>query len=114
MIHQGDCLAVLKTMQDETVDCCITSPPYYGLRDYGIDGQIGLEQMPEAYVAKLVEVFREVRRVLKPEATLWLNLGDSYVGGPNRASDKRSQANETYRKDRELTSCKPKDLINIP
>ena len=78
MILQGDCLDQLKTLPDESVDCCITSPPYYGLRDYGIDGQIGLEQTPEEYVARLVEVFREVRRVLKPEGTLWLNLGDSY------------------------------------
>jgi len=74
----GDCLEVLKTLPAESVDCCITSPPYYGLRDYGIGGQIGLEPTPEAYVARLVDVFREVRRVLKPEGTLWLNLGDSY------------------------------------
>lgn len=68
----------LSTLPSESIDCCITSPPYYGLRDYGIEGQIGLEQTPEAYVARLVDVFREVRRVLKPEGTLWLNLGDSY------------------------------------
>ena len=75
----GDALSILQSMPSESINCCITSPPYYGLRDYGIDGQIGLEQTPEEYVARLVEVFREVRRVLKPEGTLWLNLGSSYI-----------------------------------
>ena len=78
-IHCGDCLEVLQSFPDESVDCCVTSPPYYGLRDYGIDGQIGLEPSPDEYVAKLVEAFREVRRVLKKEGSLWLNLGDSYA-----------------------------------
>ena len=76
----GDCLEAMKGLPSDAVDCCITSPPYYGLRDYGIDGQIGLELTPEEYVSKLVEVFREVRRVLKKEGTIWLNLGDSYCG----------------------------------
>ena len=87
----GDALSVLKTLPDAFVDCCITSLPYYSLRDYGIEGQIGLEQTPEEYVAKLVGVFREVKRVLKKEGTLWLNLGDSYYnyrGANNRRSDK--------------------------
>lgn len=74
----GDCLQTLKTLDDACVQCVVTSPPYYGLRDYGMDGQIGLEETPEAYVEKLVQVFREVRRVLKDDGTLWLNLGDSY------------------------------------
>ena len=77
----GDCLASLKTFPDNSIDCCVTSPPYYALRDYGCDGQIGLEETPEAYIAKLTEVFSEVRRVLKPDGTLWLNIGDSYWGG---------------------------------
>ena len=81
MIYPGDCLSVLCTLPDESVNCCITSPPYWGLRDYGVDGQLGLEKTPEEYVARMVEVFREVRRVLKDDGTLWLNLGDSYVGG---------------------------------
>jgi DNA modification methylase len=86
-ILHGDALAVLRTLPDESVHCCVTSPPYFGLRDYGIDGQIGLEQTPEEYVNKLVEVFREVRRVLRHDGTLWLNLGDSYAGaGPSGAS----------------------------
>lgn len=79
-IRQGDVLDRLREMPDESVQCCITSPPYYCLRDYGVDGQIGLEETPEAFVARLVEVFAEVRRVLRPDGTLWLNLGDSYAG----------------------------------
>jgi DNA modification methylase len=85
----GDCLDVLRRMRSGTVHCCVTSPPYFGLRDYGVAGQIGLERTPEAYVARLVEVFREVRRVLRDDGTLWLNLGDSYassgvIGGQGR------------------------------
>jgi DNA modification methylase len=78
-LHLGDCLDVLRTMPDASVHCCVTSPPYWGLRDYGHDGQIGLEATPEEYVARMVEVFREVRRVLRDDGTLWLNLGDSYA-----------------------------------
>ena len=77
-IHVGDCLDTLRRMPDAIVQCCVTSPPYWGLRDYGHDGQIGLESTPEAYVARMVEVFREVWRVLRDDGTLWLNLGDSY------------------------------------
>lgn len=77
VIH-GDCLYVLKTLPDNSVHCCVTSPPYWGLRDYGVDGQLGLEKTPEGYVEKMVEVFREVRRVLRDDGTLWLNLGDSF------------------------------------
>jgi DNA modification methylase len=97
-IIQGDALTVLKTLPDEFIDCCVTSPPYWGLRDYGVECQLGLEKTPEEYVAKMVEVFREVRRVLKKEGTLWLNLGDSYAGG-GRASGQ---------------GLKPKDLVGIP
>ena len=75
----GDCLDVMRGMPDESVHCCVTSPPYWGLRDYGEDGQLGLEATPEEYVAKMVDVFREVRRVLRPDATVWLNLGDSFA-----------------------------------
>lgn len=77
-ILNGDCLEKLKTIPDRFVHCCVTSPPYWGLRDYGHAGQIGLEETPEAYVARMVEVFREVRRVLREDGTLWLNLGDTY------------------------------------
>lgn len=79
-ILQGDCLQVLRTLHDESVHCCVTSPPYWGLRDYGVDGQIGLEKTPEEYVAKIIEVFREVRRVLRADGTCWVNLGSSYAG----------------------------------
>lgn len=72
----------MKTLPDQSVNCCVTSPPYFGLRDYGHDGQIGLEETPEAFVQKMVEVFSEVKRVLRDDGTLWLNLGDSYVSKP--------------------------------
>ena len=79
-IYTGDCMDVLKTLPAESVHCVVTSPPYYGLRDYGVEGQIGLEDTPDAYIAKLVAVFREVRRVLRNDGTLWLNLGDTVLG----------------------------------
>ncbi len=80
----GDCLASLATLPDASINCCVTSPPYYGLRDYGVDGQIGLEESPDAYVARLVEVFREIRRVLTDDGTLWVNIGDSYSRDPGK------------------------------
>lgn len=76
----ADALDGLKTIESESVDMCVTSPPYYGLRDYGVNGQIGIEQTPEAYIARLTEIFSEVRRVLKKDGTLWVNIGDSYAG----------------------------------
>lgn len=94
-IYNEDCLATLAKMDDNSIDCCVTSPPYYGLRDYGVDGQIGLESTPWLYIEKLAKVFAEVLRVMKPQGTLWLNIGDSY----NRT---------------EMDGLKPKDLIGIP
>jgi DNA modification methylase len=79
-VLQGDCREVLKTLPDESAHCCITSPPYWGLRDYGCEGQIGLEPTPEAHIEALLEVFAEVWRVMRPDATLWLNYGDLYAG----------------------------------
>ncbi len=79
-IENGDALATLQGLEPSSIQCCVTSPPYWGLRDYGADGQLGLEETPEKYVAGMVEVFREVRRVLRDDGTLWLNLGDSYAG----------------------------------
>jgi DNA modification methylase len=79
-IINGDCRDVLKTLPSESVHCVVTSPPYFGLRDYGVDGQIGLEPTPDEFVAAMVDVFTEVRRVLRADGTLWLNLGDSYAG----------------------------------
>lgn len=119
-ILQGDSLAVLKTFQSESVDCVITSPPYFGLRDYGIEGQIGLEKSPELFVEKLTEIFREVRRILKKKGTLWLNLGDSYAtDGPSgwqgknggRASRAFTAENLPIKKSEGI---KVKDLIGIP
>ena len=76
--YKGDCRTILQSLPDNSIDCCITSPPYFGLRDYGINNQIGNEQTAEKYIEQLVIVFREVRRVIKNNGTLWLNLGDSY------------------------------------
>lgn len=79
-ILNGDALDMLRTLPSGSVQCCVTSPPYFGLRDYGVDGQIGLEASPDSYIENLVAVFREVRRVLRDDGTLWLNLGDCYAG----------------------------------
>ena len=126
-VIQGDALTRLKELSSEAVDCCITSPPYYGLRDYGVEGQIGLEESPEAYVSKLVEVFREVRRVLKKEGTLWLNLGDTFASGGTGGCSPKSTLNggkgvgesEKLRLMKQSPrkipdGLKPKDLIGIP
>jgi DNA modification methylase len=92
-ILTGDVLDILRTLPDESVHCCVTSPPYWGLRDYGVAGQIGLEATPEAYVERMVEVFREVRRVLRNDGTLWLNLGDSYSTHPPVPGQQEQQLN---------------------
>lgn len=120
----GDCLESLKLLADGSVDCCVTSPPYYGLRDYGVVGQIGLEESPEAYVARLVEVFREVRRVLSDTGTLWLNIGDSYYNHrpgkgqiiPKQTVSSTNQDLPTVcaRRGNKLKGLKEKDLIGIP
>lgn len=123
-ILHGDSLEMLKTIPTGTVDCCVTSPPYYGLRDYGVDGQIGLEETPEEYVQKLVAVFREVKQVLKDDGTLWVNVGDSYATGGGRHERKQSP-NAGVGANHELAQnsvpfvgtpqgCKGKDLIGIP
>lgn len=78
-LHLGDCRYILKSLPEQSVNTCVTSPPYFGLRDYGMDDQIGLEPTPDEFVAALVDVFREVRRVLRDDGTVWLNLGDSYA-----------------------------------
>lgn len=83
-IYCGDALTVLKTLPDNSVNCCVTSPPYYALRDYGVDGQIGREETPALYVERLTGIFREVRRVLTPDGTLWLNIADTYAGKGNQ------------------------------
>lgn len=141
LLH-GDCRELLKTLPEASVQCCVTSPPYWGLRDYGVDAQIGLERTPESYVAALVEVFREVRRVLASDGVAWLNLGDTYAGargqasrgGPPSASStlegnghrgggpklksmtmsRRRDDVEIPRSDVRVEGLKPKDLVGIP
>ena len=119
-ILEGDCIAGLRTLPDASVHCCVTSPPYWGLRDYGHDGQIGLESTPEAYVARMVEVFREVRRVLREDGTCWLNLGDSYngIGGPGKQDGgpigPTAAVAIVGTKGRRISGLKPKDLVGIP
>ena len=114
----GDCREALRGMESESAHCCVTSPPYWGLRDYGVAGQLGLERTPEEYVARMVEVFREVRRVLRNDGTLWLNLGDSYAndrkwggksGEKNRTSDLGG-----YPRHKMATGLKGKDLVGVP
>lgn len=113
----GDALAQLRTLPGASVQCCITSPPYYGLRDYGAEGQIGLEPTPAEYVGRLVAVFREVRRVLVDTGTLWLNLGDSYSGSGKGGEDptigERNLGGLSYPK-MVRGGAKPKDLLGIP
>lgn len=87
-IKIGDCLTSLESMADQSVNCCVTSPPYFGLRNYGVEGQLGLEPTPEEFVTALVTVLREVRRVLRDDGTLWLNLGDSYARNPAKGQHK--------------------------
>ncbi len=125
-IIQGDCIEGLRTIPDASVHCCVTSPPYWGLRDYGHDGQIGLESTPEAYVARMVEVFREVRRVLREDGTCWLNLGDSYARTGGWASNDGLDGCKRVESGRAKTNCnngsgqkcpatlKEKDLVGIP
>lgn len=91
-VMTGDCIEQMRKLPPACVDTCVTSPPYFGLRDYQVDGQIGLEATPEAYVERLVEVFREVRRVLRDDGTLWLNLGDSYARNPAKGQHKPGQS----------------------
>lgn len=119
----GDCRKTLKTLPAQSVHTCVTSPPYFGLRDYGQDGQIGLEETPEKFVATLVEVFREVRRVLRDDGTVWLNLGDSYAtggkgGGGSYMSERADGSWKPQSKLKGWKSAPPglkhKDLVGIP
>ncbi len=121
-IITSDALCTLRTMPDNCIDCCVTSPPYYNLRDYGVIGQIGLENTPEEYVEKLTEIFREVRRVLKDDGTLWLNIADSYAGSGKGKNDthainkgnKGAINNALLQGNFKSDKIKPKDLIGIP
>jgi len=113
-VSNGDALEQIRQLPDCCVSTCVTSPPYFGLRNYDTPGQIGLEQTPEEYVEKLVEVFREVRRVLKDDGTLWLNIGDSYAtrSGPQAPTNTRNSKGHTAKK--VPNGYKYKDLIGIP
>ena len=119
-LYHGGVLETLRELPAESVDCVVTSPPYWGLRDYGTPGQLGLEPTPEQYVERMVEVFREVRRVLAAHGTVWLNLGDSYNGGGggNYGSGlnvSAHQTNPTAGRDKPVAAnLKPKDLVGIP
>ena len=122
-ILQGNVLDRLKDLPDRSIQCVVTSPPYWGLRDYGVSGQLGLEDTPEEYVENLVKVFREVRRVLKDDGTVWLNLGDSYNTSPpgNKfwgdgvGSNKHYQDKKIHQKEKKnFGNLKPKDLVGIP
>jgi len=125
MIITADAIDGLKTLKNGTIDTCITSPPYFGLRDYGVSGQIGIEDTPEEYIDKLVSVFREVKRVLCDDGTLWVNIGDSYAGGSGRwekeknissmqATNKGSYGQFGVAKKWKHETIKSKDLIGIP
>lgn len=136
-IITGDCRDTLRLLPDQSVHCVVTSPPYFGLRDYGVAGQIGLEPTPEDFVAEMVDVFREVRRVLRNDGTLWLNLGDSYAGslgaqsrGNTTGEPKSTITGASMLSARQIIAhpkgkthtgslkntpgLKPKDLIGIP
>ena len=126
-IINGNSLEVLKSLPDNSIDCCVTSPPYYALRDYGCDGQIGLEETPEKYIESLCDVFSEVRRVLTPQGTLWLNIADSYWGGGWRNAQFNEHSGDIQKGSKgtycglSLPACKgkvgdykSKDLIGIP
>lgn len=118
-IFCGDALEVLRTLPDNSVHCCITSPPYYALRDYGMDGQIGREDTPAQYVARLTEVFSEVWRVLRPNGTLWLNIADTYCGtgskgdhlDPKNPSGRNGQGVSLAQR---VENVKAKDMLGIP
>jgi len=112
----GDARQILAELPENTFHTCVTSPPYWGLRDYGIDGQIGAEMDLEDYLADIVRVFREVRRVLRPDGTLWLNIGDSYTSGGRtwRDTDKKNPARAMSYRPPTPVGLKPKDLIGVP
>jgi len=130
-IYNESCLKGLAKLPEKSVQCCVTSPPYYGLRDYGHPDQLGLEETPKQYVSNMVQVFREVRRVLKDDGVLWLNLGDSYAGGKIGRDDNEletagsrlnsARGNGKFQKKgnngvqrKPTAGLKPKDLIGIP
>ena len=118
-IINRDALYALRELPEESVHCCVTSPPYYALRDYGLDMQIGREDTPEQYIDRLTEVFRELRRVLRSDGTLWLNIADTYCGTGNKGyhadpKNPRGRNGQAVSIARQAAGCKQKDLIGIP
>ena len=121
-IRQGDDIEVMRGMEPESVHCCVTSPPYWGLRNYGVDGAYGLEPTLELYVEHIVEVFREVRRVLRKDGSLWVNLGDAYAHGAIQAHKvmrNMDGASAWSLREQDTASTiadglKPKDLVGLP
>ena len=120
-IIQGNCIDILKTLPDKSVDCCVTSPPYYMLRDYGMAEQIGQEETPELYIDNLLIVFNEVRRILKDEGTLWVNIGDSYNGSGKNSGKTHPINSKQYTNTGSsivtptiIHGMKPKQLIGVP
>lgn len=122
----GDCIEMMRTLPDKSVHTCVTSPPYFGLRDYGVEGQIGLEETPAEFIARLVDVFREVRRVLRDDGTAWVNMGDSYAGswgahgrddmgiGISAISQRQVMVSQRKAKATTHAEYKPKDLMGMP
>lgn len=119
-IFLGDAIEILKMLPDGCCQMCVTSPPYWGLRDYGVEGQLGLEETPEEYVSKMVGVFREARRVLRGDGVLWLNIGDSYAANRSyqvpstKGGPKHSPAQGQSSNNKVPSGLKPKDLVGIP
>ena len=118
-LYRGNAEEVLSTLEGHSIDCIVTSPPYYGLRDYGVDGQLGLEMHPQLYIDKLVTVFRQARRVLKPTGSVWVNIGDTYWSGKGKShgidsKQKYRRFDRPQDKTGERPWCSPKQLLLIP
>ena len=131
-ILQGDCVESLNKLEDQSINNCSTSQPYWGLRDYGVDGQLGLEETAEEFINGMVKVFSEVKRVLRDDGTLWLNLGDSYANqrsgegadtmknlnvnthGYKNPTEKQEKTNKNFNKSIHYGNLKPKNLIGMP
>ena len=118
-IINRDALPALRELPAESVNCCVTSPPYYALRDYGLDAQIGREDTPEQYIERLVDVFHEVKRVLRSDGTLWLNIADTYCGTGSKGAysdpkNPKGRNGQALSIARQAAGCKQKDLIGIP
>lgn len=119
VIINRDCLAALRELPDNCINCCVTSPPYYALRDYGVEGQIGREETPSLYISRLTEIFREVHRVLTPDGTFWLNIADTYCGKSNQGESldpkyPNSRTGQTVALNHTVEGCKSKDMVGIP